>query len=116
MIYDTKKYEDMDVIRIAGENFYMTTWPDETVELPEGTYTFLTEFSVLDNNVFLAGIKGYAYIILENVTIDSDITIEFGHISYTKQHLGKTVVIPYKFNIMISVFFQKNKFIGRDFQ
>ena len=81
-VYDKELYECTDIVRIIGDDFYLgvQTFSDdetETISLPEGTYTFLSEFALLDENVFLAGIRCNAYILIENVTVDKDLSIEF---------------------------------------
>lgn len=84
MVYDKDLYESTGMFRVAGEDgFYegFSTWSNDdpdfgTVELPEGEYTFATEFCIIDNSKMFSN-GGYAWIVLENVVVDGDVTVEF---------------------------------------
>ena len=87
LIFDPEKYESIRTVRIAGDGFsFGLSWGsfsgDETTglltatcELPEGTYTVFTEYACLDSNVMFST-GGYAWIVLEDVAVNSDITLE----------------------------------------
>jgi hypothetical protein len=83
-VFDENLYECIGIVRIVGEDFYLGTSTDDTyagvqegvAELPEGTYTFLSEFDVLDEKIQY-GKRCNAWIVIENVKIDKDTTIEF---------------------------------------
>ena len=73
-VFDENLYECIGIVRIVGEDFYLGTSTDDTyagvqegvAELPEGTYTFLSEFDVLDEKIQY-GKRCNAWIVIENV-------------------------------------------------
>lgn len=82
ILFDESNYETADMVRVAGDNFYKGFFTDEdpekphcgTISLPEGYYTFFTEFEVKDSTIFLTNKN--AWIVLENIHVTSDMYLE----------------------------------------
>jgi len=79
LIFDNSKYDNWGMIRVAGEDFYDGFFIENkddsgltgTIELPEGVYTFFTEYDQLDENTMF-GRSGYAWILIEDVNVNND--------------------------------------------